>query len=37
MDALFIFFNGYPPLPGVGKNELFSGYKSQRTKGQRGD
>ena len=43
MDTLFIFFNGRPPLPSlplhlqsmVGRNGLFSGYKSQRTKGHR--
>jgi len=42
MDTLFIFFNGRPLLPSlplhlqsmVGRNGLFSGYKSQRTKGR---
>jgi len=42
VDALFIFFNGRPPPPlhlqlMVGRNGLFSGYKSQRTKGHKGD
>jgi hypothetical protein len=41
MEALFIFFNGRPPPPlhlqsMVGRNGLFSVYKSQRTKGHRG-
>ena len=41
VDALFIFFNRRPPPPlhlqsMVGRNGLFSGYKSQRTKGHRG-
>jgi len=41
VDALFIFFNGRPPPPlhlqsMVGRNGLFSGYKSQRTKGHKG-
>jgi hypothetical protein len=43
VDTLFIFCNGRPPLPSlplhlqsmVGRNGLFSGYKSQRTKGHR--
>jgi len=44
VDTLFVFFNGRPPLLSlplhlqsmVGRNGLFSGYKSQRTKGQKG-
>jgi len=46
VNARFIFFNGCPPPPlhlqsmvgrnGFGRNGLFSGYKSQRTKGHKG-
>jgi len=41
VDTLLIFFNGHPPPPlhlqsMVGRNDLLSGYKSQRTKGHKG-